>query len=141
MSNSTMKPGIDKQEWALATNKAKDAVASVGDMASHATSAVGAMASRAACDVGKEADQLTANTGAYIEGLGERLSKNTPRSGILGSTSQAVAEAVREGGEYLQDAKLSGMTEDVAHVVRRNPIPAILIAIGVGWFVGRNVRA
>ena len=140
MSNSTMMSGVDKKEWDQAVNKAKEAAASAGEVASHATSAVGAMASRAACDIGKEADHLAASAGTCIEGLGDRLSKNAPHSGILGNTSQAVAGAVREGGEYLQSAKLSGMTEDVAHLVRRNPIPAVLIAIGLGWFVGRNLK-
>ena len=132
--------GLDKKEWDQAVGKAKEVAASAGEMASHATSAVGAMASRAACDIGKEADNLTASAGTCIEGLGDRLSKNAPHTGILGNTSQAVAGAVRDSGEYLQGAKLSGMTEDVAHLVRRNPIPAILIAIGLGWFVGRNLK-
>jgi hypothetical protein len=140
MSNSTIMPGVDKKEWDQAVGKAKEVAASAGEMAGYATNAVGAMASRAACDIGKEADHLTASAGTCIEGLGDRLSKNAPHSGILGNTSQAVAGAVREGGEYLQSAKLSGMTEDVAHLVRRNPIPAILIAIGLGWFVGRNLK-
>ena len=136
-----MTHGTDKQEWAQAAGKAKDAASSVGEMASHATSAVGAMAGRAACDVAKEADELTASAGVCIQGLGDRLSKNTPHSGVLGNASQAVAGAVKEGGEYLQGVKLSGMTEDVAHLIRRNPIPAVLIAIGLGWFVGRKLRS
>ncbi len=140
MSNSTVMSGVEKKEWDQAVGKAKEAAASAGEVACHATSAVGAMASRAACDIGKEADHLTSNAGTYIEGLGDRLSKNTPHSGILGNTSQAVAGAVKESGEYLQGAKLSGMTEDVAHLVRRNPIPSLLIAIGLGWFIARNLK-
>jgi hypothetical protein len=141
MSNSTMIPGVDKQDWAQIENKAKEAVASVREMAGHATSAVGAIASRAACDVGKDVDQLVANTGVCIEGFGDRLSKNVPHEGVLGSASQSIAGSVREGGEYLQSAKLSGMTEDVSHLIRKNPIPTILIAIGLGWFVGRTLKS
>lgn len=140
MSNSTMTPGLDKQEWAQASGKAKEAATAVGEMASHAASAVGAMARNAVCDVGKEADHLTANAGVCIEGLGDKLSRNVPHAGMLGNASQAVAGAVRESGEYLQDAKLTGITADVAHVIRRNPIPAVLIALGLGWFVGRKLK-
>jgi hypothetical protein len=109
-------------------------------MAGHAVSAVGEMASRAASDVGRKADDLTASAGVGIQELGERLGQKVPHAGYVGSASQAVARTVKEGGEYLEGAKLSGITEDVARVIRRNPIPAILIAIGLGWFVGRTFK-
>ena len=141
MSNSTATPGVDKQEWAQAAGKAKEAVANVGEMARHATSAVGAMASHAASGVSREADDLTANAGAYIEGVGERLSKNVPHAGMFGNASQSVAGAVKESGEYLQGAKLSGLSEDIAHLIRRNPIPTILIAIGLGCYLGHKLRS
>ncbi len=159
MSNSTTMPGGNKQqEWAPtvektkeAVEKAKEAAASVGEMASNAASTVGAMAnqavcdagamaSQAACDVGKKADNLTANAGVGIQQWGDRLSKNTPHEGVLGSASQAFAKTIKEGGEYLEDAKLSGITEDLAQLVRRNPIPAVLIALGLGWFVAHKLR-
>ena len=138
MSNSKATPCVDQQEWAQAERSAKVAVASVGEMASHSVSAVGAMARNAVGDIGQEADHLTAKAGVCIEELGDRFSKNGPQSGILGNASQAVAGAVKESGEYLQDAKLTGITADIAHVIRRNPIPSILIAMGVGWFLGRK---
>ena len=141
MSNSTRTPGVNNQEWAQATDDAKEAAASVGEMASHAASAVGAMASQAACDVGKKADDLTASAGVGIQGLGDRLSKNAPQAGVLGSASQAVARTVKDGGKYMEDAKLSGMTEDIAQLIRRNPIPAVLIGFGLGWFLCRKLRS
>jgi hypothetical protein len=53
--------------------------------------------------------------------------KNVPHEGVLGSASQAVARTVKDGGEYLEGVKLSGMTEGVAKLIRRNPIPAVFI--------------
>lgn len=141
MSSATLATNVNKQEWAQATDKAKEAAASVGEMASHAGSAVGAMASQAACDVGRKADDLTVSAGIGIQGLGDRLSKSAPQTGVLGSASQAVARTVKDGGEYLEGAKLSGMTEDVAQLIRRNPIPSVLIGIGLGWFVARKLRS
>ncbi len=140
MSNSTLTPGIKNDEWTQAIGKAKDAADCVGEMTSHAASAVGEMASQATSDVGKKADDLTASAGAGIQGLGDKLSKNTPHTGLLGDASQAVARKVKDGGEYLSDAKLSGMTEDVAQLIRRHPIPVVLIGIGLGWFLGRILR-
>ena len=131
MANSTLTPGVNK-EW-------NQAAASASDMASHAASAVGAMASQTASDVGRQADDLTASAGVGIQQLGNRLSQNAPHAGMLGSVSQAAAKTVKDGGEYIEHAKLSGMTEDLAQLVRRNPIPAILIALGLGWVVGRKL--
>jgi hypothetical protein len=139
MSNSTQTPSVNNLEWAQAAEKAKEAAASMGEMASHATSAVGVMASQAAHEVGKKVDDLTASAGAGVQGLVDRLTESGPQSGLLGSASHAVARSVKDGGEYLEDAKLSGLTKDVAQLIRRHPIPAVLIAIGVGWFVGRKL--
>ncbi len=141
MSNSTRLPAVNNQQWADAADDAKDAAALLGDMASHAASAVGAMAGQTACDVGKRVDDLTASAGAGIQGLGERLSKNSPRAGVVGSASQAVANSVKDGGKYIQDAKLSGIAEDISDLIRRNPVPAVLIGIGLGWFVWRKLRS
>ena len=117
MSNTTMMPSANKQEWAPtydkakeAADKTKEAAASVGELASDAACAVGAMASQAACDagamasqaacdVGKKADNLTASAGVGIQQWGDRLSKNAPHDGVVGSASQAFAKTIREGGE------------------------------------------
>ena len=141
MSNSTTMPSGNKQEWAPTADKAKEAAASVGELASDAACAVGAMASQAACDVGKKADDLTASAGVGIQEWGNRLSKNAPHAGVLGSASQAFARTVQDGGEYLEGAKLSGLTEDIAQLIRRNPIPAVLIAIGLGWCAACKLRS
>jgi hypothetical protein len=140
MTSSTLTPGVDKQEWAQAAGKANEVVANVGEMARHATSAVGAMATQAACEVGRKADELTANAGARIEGLGERLGKNSPQAGFLGSASQSVAGAVKESGEYLQNSKLSGVSEDIAQLIKRHPVSSVLIGIGIGWYLGHKLR-
>ena len=126
-------PGANNQEWAKAADSAKEAAASVGDMAHHAVAAVGAMASQAA-------DELTARAGVGIQGLGDRLGKTVPQTGVLGSASQAVAQSVKEGGKYIEDAKLSGITENLAQLIRRHPIPAVLIGIGLGWFARRKLK-
>lgn len=139
MSNSAATPSLEKQEWSQASDKAKASASSVGEIASHAASAVGEMARQATSDVGQRADNLTAEAGHSIQELGDRLARQAPHSGVLGSASQAVARSIHDGGEYINGAKLSGMVEDVAHLVRRNPISAILIAVGLGVIVGRKV--
>ena len=121
-------------------DKASQAACAIGEMASDAGCAVGSMTSQAACDVGRKADDLTASAGAGIKGFGDRLGHNAPHSGVMGSASQAVARSVHDGGQYIEDAKLSGMIDDVAQVIRRNPIPAVCVALGLGWIVASKMR-
>jgi hypothetical protein len=33
------------------------------------------------------------------------------------------------------------MTEDIVQLIRRNPVPAVLIGIGLGWFAWRKLRS
>lgn len=138
MSTNTA-PDTRKEEWSNVTDKAKEAVASAGQMARHAVSAAEAMACQAASDVGQRANNLTARVGADIHEMGDTLERSMPHSGVLGSASQAVAGSVKSGGEYLEDAKLSGMADDVASLIRKNPIPSVLISMGIGWFAARKL--
>lgn len=139
MSNSTMNPDFRTDEWNQAAENAKEAAATVGKAASHAAAATGAMASQAVSDVGRRADDMAARAGAGLQELGDRLGRQSPQSGILGSASQGLAEAVRSSGQYVEKAKLSGMSDDLADIIRRNPLPSVLIAICVGWFVARKL--
>ena len=95
----------------------------------------GAMASQAASGIWHESRReiwRPAGCRVGIQGLGDRLSKSAPQTGVLGNASQAVAQTVKDGGKYIEGAGLSGMTEDLAQLIRRNPIPAVLIGILLG---------
>jgi hypothetical protein len=139
-AKSDMRPEAKKGEWAQAADKGREAVESVGAMASHAGSAVGAMASDAVGDVGRKADSLASSAGAGMKEMGDRLSRSGPQSGMLGSATHAVGQSVRDGGEYLESAKLSGMGNDIAQMVRQNPLPAVGIAFGLGWLLASRMR-
>ena len=134
------KPDGRKDEWAQASEKGREAVESVGSMAAHAGSAVGTLASDAAIDVGRRADDLAASAGAGIRDMGDRIRRNGPQDGLLGTASHAVGNSVRDGGQYLENAKLSGVSQDIAELVRQNPIPAVCIALGVGWLLASKLR-
>lgn len=118
-----------KEVGGQAMDKAKDAASSVADMASNAAAAVG-----------KKADDLTATAGTDIRKLGDSLREKSSHEGFLGHASQAVAETLHDSGKYLEDAKLSGMAEDVTKLIKRNPVPAVLIGVGIGFILGRAMR-
>jgi len=119
-----------KEAGAQAVEKAKEAAASVGEMAGQAVSAVG-----------KKADDLTANAGSDIKKWGDTLSEKSPHDGLAGHASQAIADTLKGSGHYLEDAKLSGMVDDVANVIKRNPMPAVLLGFGLGLLLGRALKS
>jgi len=122
-----------KDAGAQVMNKAKEAAESVGEMAGNA-------ASTAATTATKKADEWTSAAGHKVEEAGEALARKLPQSGIAGQASHAVTEAIKEGGHYLEDAKLSGMVQDVAQVVKNHPIPTMLICFGIGFCLGRALK-
>jgi hypothetical protein len=130
----------NKKEWSQASDWANQAKSSAGEaamcaseVASHAAAAVGAT-------ISQKADDLVAQAGVGVHALGDRIAQQLPQDGMLGNASQAVVNKVRQGGDYLQEQGLSGLSDDLSAAIRSNPLPAVLIAAGIGWYIGRNVR-
>jgi len=135
-----------------AYDKAKGAAASVGEAAGHAASAVGQTVGQAASTVGQtvsnaasaagqKADDWTAEAGSSLRQFGETIRQKAPQEGALGNASQAVANTVTNTGKYIEEAGLSGMMDDLTEVIRRNPVPSVLVGIGVGVLIGRLLRS
>jgi hypothetical protein len=99
------------------------------------------MVSGAASAVGKKADNLTSSAGAGLKNLGETLGQKAPHEGVLGDASQAVANTIKESGRYLEEAGLSGIADDVTALIKRNPVPAVLVGLGIGFLLGRALRS
>jgi hypothetical protein len=120
-----------------ASDKAKDIAADAGSKAKDAASTVVQKVGDAASFVGKKADDATSAVGSGMKSLGGTIRENTPDKGMIGAATGAVADSLESGGRYLQDHGLSGIGADVTNLIRRNPIPAVLIGIGVGFLVAR----
>jgi hypothetical protein len=87
--------------------------------------------------VAEKADQGTAAAGRGMQSAAQTIRENTPSSGVLGGAAQAVSSTVERGGRYLEDKQLSGMVDDLTETIRKNPVPALLIAVGVGFLLAR----
>ena len=59
---------------------------------------------------------------------------------MVGSAAGGVADRLETGGRYLQEHGVSDITDDVAGAIRRNPLPALAIALGVGLVIGMVIR-
>jgi len=141
MSNVTTSKKDAGHEMEKVADKARETAAGVVDKAKEVASNVGQTVSNAAGNVGHKVDDATGAIGSGMHNLGEKVREKGPESGFLGKASQAVANTLEEGGRYLEDKKFSGMAEDMTNIIRRNPIPALLIAVGVGFLLARTLRS
>lgn len=48
-----------------------------------------------------------------------------------------VADAVRDGKEYIQGTNVGDMAGDLRRMIEKNPLPAVIIGLGLGFVIGR----
>jgi hypothetical protein len=138
MQKNMHKPA--NHQWHEAAENVQQAIAHAGQAGSHVVSALGEIAGQACCDLGKKADDLAAMAGSNVTEFGATLGASQSGDGVVGCVSSAIADSVRETGKYIQNAKLSGMANDMSGMIKRNPIPSVLIAACLGWFLARATR-
>jgi hypothetical protein len=109
----------------------------VKDAATHAGQAVGNVAS----NVGQRAESAVGSVGHGMAALGEKVQERGPDSGVLGKASHAVGDALERGGRYLEEKRISGIAGDLTDLIKRNPIPALLVGIGLGFLLARTLRS
>lgn len=133
---------------AAMTDKAKEAASGLGDKVSEAANYIGekAMAAGssamhsaedAASYVGKKADDGLAAVGSSLKSFGDTVRHQAPGRDMLKDGMCAVADTLENTGKYLEEEGLSGIAEDVTAMIKRNPIPALFIGIGVGFLLAR----
>jgi hypothetical protein len=111
-------------------DKTKEAASHVGEAIQHGTAAVG-----------QAADDAAASVGSGIQKVAGQVRDQGPQDGILGSATQGVASALENTGKYFEDKQLSGMMDDVTGLIKRNPVPAVLLGLGIGFLVGRALSS
>jgi ElaB/YqjD/DUF883 family membrane-anchored ribosome-binding protein len=111
-----------------------------GERVQQATAAAMEKGQELARTAGKRVDEATAALGERIKSAGETLRERGPREGMLGSATGAVAESLERTGRYVQEEGILGMAEDVTELIRRNPIPAVLVGVGIGFLLAKLLR-
>jgi ElaB/YqjD/DUF883 family membrane-anchored ribosome-binding protein len=59
----------------------------------------------------------------------------------VGSGIRTVGDTIERGGRYLEDRDLGGMASDLGSLIRRNPVPSILVGLCVGFLLARAFRS
>jgi len=122
-------------------DKAKDMASGVADKASDMAHNVADKARDFASGAGHRAEDLTHRAGSGMESLGGAIRDHLPQGGTAGQVAGRVADNVESAGRYLQEEGISGMADDLTDLVRRNPIPALLVGIGLGYLIARATRS
>jgi len=134
MAAATTNP---KQDFSSEANqfvsKAKDTAADAMDKVKQTASTLGDTAS-------KKAAEVTTAVSGGMKNLGEKIRETMPAEGYLGQASRKVADGLECGSKYLAEEGLAGLTDDIGTVIRRNPLPAVLCGIGLGFLIGRTLR-
>jgi len=140
------------QQTATSTaHRAQEAASNLGQKAQDTASNVAQRAQGIASNVANKA-QVYASTAAdktedALSSVGDRMSSwghqlrgNAPREGAIGSAASSVAGTLESGGRYLQQHGLNDMADDLSGVVRHYPIQSLLVAFGIGCFLGMASR-
>src|SRR5207248_7867332 len=115
------------------TDKAKDIAGSVSQGVSSAVSNLPSAS--------ELADTAGSSVASGMKNLAGTLRETAGQGGMLGSAAASVADTLESGSRYLQDEGFAGLADDVTAVVRRNPIPAMLVCVGIGFLLGRTLSS
>lgn len=128
-----------KETASSVAERTREAASTVTQRAGEMAANVGQRAGEMAVNVGQRAEDATASVGSGIQALAGTIREKGPHGGRLGSASSAVADTLDRGGDYLQEEGLRGIGTDVTNLIRRNPIPALFVGIGIGFLLARAV--
>jgi hypothetical protein len=116
-------------------DKAKDAAGQMADRAKNFASTAADRVEGMATSAEKRAESAVHSVGSGMEHLGGTIRDRGPHDGVLGNATNHVASTLESGGHYLQEEGLSGMADDLTNVIKRNPIPALFVGIGIGFLL------
>jgi uncharacterized protein YjbJ (UPF0337 family) len=86
------------------------------------------------------ANQATAAVGEQLGSLADVIRDKAPREGTAGRAASAVAEKLETAGSYLQEKKVEHVAGNLTELIRRYPMPALLIGFGMGYLIARSTR-
>jgi len=125
---------------ANASANVRDAANMVGDRVRTAANSASKSAEAAAGYLGDRAEDATAAVGSGLKSAGDAIRQNAPQGGRLGQASDMIAQGFIDSGNYVEEQGLQGMVCDVATLIRRNPIPALLIGVGLAVWITRSLQ-
>lgn len=104
-------------------------------------------AKRKASDAGRQAtDKIDEKRGPAADALESAASaihekaEDLPGGETVRSVAHSAAEKLESTAGYIREHDVRGMVSDLEEVVKRNPGPSLLIAVAIGFLIGRAFR-
>ena len=85
----------------------------------------------------KKLDKAAAVAGEKLGSAAELLRQKAPREGRIATAATAVAARLENTGSYLQEQGFSGAIGQLEGLIRRHPVQALLLTLGVGYVLAR----
>ncbi len=111
-----------------------------GGKAQEGTAPPSAKAQELGAAAAKTADAGLSSVGESLHALAGAIRESAPPEGVLGSAAATVAERLELGGHYLAHHGVNGIAEDLSTLIRKHPLPALGVALGIGWLLGAYTR-
>lgn len=89
--------------------------------------------------VAERADAAMSATGERMTDAAQRLRERAPE-GRLGDVATGAADAIERSGEYLQQADVGKVRNDLELLMREHPVETLLVGIGIGYLLARATR-
>jgi ElaB/YqjD/DUF883 family membrane-anchored ribosome-binding protein len=116
--------------------KAEDVAADVSHKAQDWAGNVADKAQETAAAVVHKTDDGIAAVGHQMNALGGKVRDAAPHNGPIGSAAKVMADELQAGGHYLEGHGVEAIGKDLTDVVRRHPIPSVLVGFGIGCMIG-----
>ena len=88
----------------------------------------------------KKANEAAPVIGEKMKSLASVIRGKTPREGKIGTTATKVADGLESASNYLQEKKFDHL-ESFRGLVRRYPLQALLVGLGLGFLLaGRKKK-
>ncbi len=118
----------------------ESAASQTGENVQQAASTAMSKAQELASTASRKVDEATAALGERVQSAASTIRDRGPHEGMLGTATSAVADSLENTGRYIQEEGVLGMVEDLTELIRRNPIPAMMVGIGIGFLLAKVTR-
>jgi ElaB/YqjD/DUF883 family membrane-anchored ribosome-binding protein len=124
-----------------AADKARDAARGAVETARDTATGVMDRARDVAGNVADKARDMAGNVADTARDWASGAVSAVKDSDVVNKAEDYVSEAWDTGSKYFQEHSFKDMADDVAGVIRRNPIPALLVGVGLGFILARSLRS
>lgn len=81
--------------------------------------------------------ELTHSLGNKVKELGSKVREKSPHDTVRDATNK-VADKLESAGSYLENLQFDNVIESVSGMIRRHPMQALAIGIGMGFWLARR---